>query len=192
MTILLVCITFLLVLFLVFFLVGVLTQAEQTLSRNIFLKAPLDEVWEIITDIVRHIEWRDNLQKIEIKDNDETQMVWVEIPKQGKPISYKVINLKIHKLFEAEMVPTSIYSGSMKIEFTSSRAGITLRITDTICVKSVLRRPFSKMSQELEQHANQYQDNLRRYFEKPRTNKYSDDAEEDKNEQQSDALSPIV
>jgi hypothetical protein len=152
---------------LIFLLVGILTQEKQSLSRNIFIKAPLDDVWEVVTDIVRHIKWRDNLQKIEIKDNNEEQMVWVEIPKQGEPSTYKVVNLKVNTLFEADIVPTSIYSGSIKVDFTSSRAGVTLRITETIAVKRILRRPFSKMWQKLEVHANQYQDNLKDYFEKP-------------------------
>ena len=169
MTTLLILVAVLLLPFLIFLLVGILTQEEQSLSRNIFIKAPLDDVWEVVTDIVRHIEWRGNLQKIEIKDSNEEQMVWVEIPKQGELSSYKVVNLKVNTLFEAEIIPTSIYSGAIKIDFTSSRAGVTLRITETIAVKRILRRPFSKMWQKLEVHANQYQDNLKQYFEKPST-----------------------
>ena len=167
MTTLLILVAVLSLPFVIFLLVGILTQEEQSLSRNIFIKAPLDDVWELVTDIVRHIEWRDNLQKIEIKDNNEEQMVWVEIPKHGEPSSYKVVNLKVNTLFEAEIIPTSIYSGSIKIDFTSSRAGVTLRITETIAVKRILRRPFAKMWQKLEAHANQYQTNLKHYFEKP-------------------------
>lgn len=179
MTTLLILVAVLLLPFLIFLLVGILTQEEQSLSRNVFIKAPLDEVWELVTDIVRHIEWRDNLQKIEIKDNNEEQMVWVEIPKQGDPSSYKVINSKANTLFEAKMIPTSIYSGSMKIDFTSSRAGVTLRITETIAVKRVLRRPFSKMWQRLESHANQYQHNLKQYFDNPKPKSGNEKKEKD-------------
>jgi hypothetical protein len=167
MAILLIFAALLLVIFLIFLLVGYLTQEEQSLSRNIFIKAPLDEIWMLVTDIVRHIEWRDNLQKIEIKDDNEEQMVWVEIPKKGQAISYKLIDLKHHSLFEAEVISKSIYTGSVKIDFTSSRAGVTLRITEKIAVKHILRRPFSNMWQKLESHANQYQDNLKRYFDTP-------------------------
>ncbi len=154
-----------LALFIIYWIIGLLMKKKYTISRNLFIKAPIDRVWETVTDIIRQIEWRKDLQKIEIKDDDGQNMVWMEIPKEGESILKKTIKKELNKIYEVEVVPTSIYTGSMKLEFSSSRAGTTLRITESIGVNNPLRRPFSKMSQKLEKHADQYQESLKSFLE---------------------------
>ena len=153
-------------LFVIFLIVGFTTKQEYLISRNIFIKAPIEQVWSAVTDIIRQIEWRKDIQKIEIKDNDNSNMVWVEIPHKGSPITQKVTTFDENRLFETTIVPSSIYQGSRKIDFSHSQAGTTLRLTESISIKNPLKRPLSKMAKKLEERMNIYQIDLKNYLEK--------------------------
>lgn len=154
-----------LLLFIIFFIIGVSTKQKHEISRNVFIKAPIDQVWSAATDVIRQIEWRKDIQKIEIKDNDDVNMVWVEIPHDGDSVSYRVIRSKVNAYFDTVVVPSSIYLGSREINFTHSHAGTTIRVTESISVKNPLKRPFSKMAKKLEERANHYQNDLKSYLE---------------------------
>lgn len=154
-----------LLLFIIFFIIGISTKQKHSISRNIFIKAPIDEVWSAATDVIRQIEWRKDIQKIEIKDNDDANMVWVEIPNSGDSVSYRVTRSKVNTYFDTVIVPSSIYLGHREINFTHSRAGTTMRITESISVKNPLKRPFSKMATKLEERVSHYQNDLKSYLE---------------------------
>jgi len=138
---------------------------EHKISRNVFIKAPLDDVWNTVTNVVRQIEWRTDLQKIELKDSVDDYLIWTEIPKEGNSVTQQMLALQEHKLFEKEIIPTSMYVGHSLIEFSSSQAGTTLRITESLGVDNPLKRPLAKISKKLEAGANQYQEDLKKYLE---------------------------
>lgn len=151
--------------FLIFFVIGLSMKKEHKISRNIFIKSPLEKVWDTVTDTVRQIEWRSDLQKIELKESADGHLVWAEIPKAGAGTTQRVIRSQENKIFETETLLTSIYTGHSTAEFSRSQAGTTLRITASIRVDSPLKRPFSKMADKLESGTNLYQDDLKKYLE---------------------------
>lgn len=148
-----------------FLIIALSMKKEYKISRNVFIKAPLGEVWNAVTDVVRQIEWRSNLQKIELKDSIEDCMVWAEISKTGAVNVQRVLSSQDNKRYEKELLPTSMYSGHSVIEFSPSQAGTTLRITESLRVENPLKRPFAKIANTLETHANQYQADLKAYLE---------------------------
>ena len=157
-----------------FLIIGISMKKEHRISRNVFIKAPLDQVWNAVTDIVRQIEWRTDLQKIELKESTDGCMVWAEISKSGSVSTQRVLNAQENKLFETEILPTSIYSGYSITEFSPSQAGTTLRITESLCVENPLKRPFARIVKKLELRANQYQKDLKHYLEVPQPHSNND------------------
>ena len=155
----------LLLVIVLFLITGLSMKKEHRISRNIFIKAPLDQVWNAVTDVVRQIEWRTDLQKIELKESTDGCMVWAEISKTGSVSTQRVLNSQENKLFETETLPTSIYSGHSITEFSPSQAGTTLRITESLRVENPLKRPFARTIKKLELSANQYQEDLKHYLE---------------------------
>jgi len=154
----------LILVFLVVLLIGLSLPKEKSIYRNIFVKAPVEDVWSRIADVARQTEWRQDLQKIRLNSTENHNMSWTEISKDGQEISYQTLKYDVNRLFEAERISPSAYSGTMRIEFTSSHIGTSLRMTESLGVKNPLKRPFAKISKKLESHVNEYQLNLKQYL----------------------------
>ena len=152
-------VTSLLLLLIIFLSIAFSMKKDVLISRNIFIKASVDKVWNTVTNLIRQIEWRQDLQKVEIKDDDQSE-VWVEIFQNGDQISKRVVKSSKYKIFEVEILPKGGYSGNIKIEFTPSQAGTTLRITEYIIITNPLRRPFTNLK-KLEKRLDAYQNNLK-------------------------------
>ena len=135
-------------------------KKDALVSRNIFIKASVDKVWNAITDTIRQIEWRQDLQKVEIKGDAQSE-IWVEIFQNGEKITKRMIKSTKHKLLEVEIIPESGYAGHIKIELTPSQAGTTLRITEHAIVTNPLKRPLTNIAKKLEKRLDAYQDNLK-------------------------------
>lgn len=155
----------LILLFLLVWLIGLSLPKEQSIYRDVFVKAPVAEVWSRVADVARQTEWRQDLQKIRLNSTDSQSMSWTEIYKEGEERTYQTKKYEVNRLFEAEIVNPSSYTGSMRIEFSSSHVGTSLRMTESLGIKSSLKRPFTKISKKLEEHMSEYQSNLKQYLE---------------------------
>jgi hypothetical protein len=145
-------------------LIGLSLPKEQSIYRNIFVKSTVDDVWSRVADVARQTEWRQDLQKIKLNSTDSNNMAWTEISKNGDEVSYQTTKYEVNRVFEAQLIAPSAYSGTIRIEFSSSHVGTSLRMTETLGIRNPLRRPFSKISKKLESHVNEYQLNLKQYL----------------------------
>ena len=161
MTLILFLVGSLLLLSALFLIIAFSMKKDAHISRNIFIKAPIAKVWATVTDTLQQIKWRKDLQRVEIRD-DAQGGVWVEIFKNGEQIPKRLLKSTQHKLLEIEIIPERGYAGHIKIEFTPSQAGTTLRITEHGIVTNPLKRPFANISKKLEKRLDAYQDNLKR------------------------------
>ena len=164
MTILSTVMGLLILIFLLILLIGLSLSKEQSIYRDIFVKAPVADVWSRVADVARQTEWRKDLQKIKLNSSDSHTMSWTEIYKSGEEITYQTVKYKANHLFEAKIVASSSYSGTIRIEFNSSHIGTSLRMTESFGIKNPLKRPFVKVSKKLDAHVNEYQVNLKEYL----------------------------
>lgn len=145
--------------------IGLSLAKEQSIYRNVFVKAPVADVWSRIADVARQTEWRQDLQKIKLNNPHDHNMSWTEISKDGEERTYQTLKYEVNRLFEAKISSSSPYSGTIRIEFSSSHIGTSLRIVESLGIKNPLKRPFMKISKKLEDHANEYQLNLKQHLE---------------------------
>ena len=164
MTILYTVAGILILLFLLVLLIGLSLAKEQSIYRDVFVKAPVGDVWSRVADVARQTEWRQDLQKIKLNSTDNHTMSWTEISKDGNEMTYQTLRYDVNRLFEAKITGSSAYSGTMRIEFNSSHIGTSLRMTESLGIKNPLKRPFVKISKKLEARVNEYQVNLKQHL----------------------------
>lgn len=154
----------LLLILLLILLIGLSLPKEHSIYRDVFVKAPVDEVWSRIADVVRQTEWRQDLQKIKLNNTNSSNVSWTEIYSEGEERTYQALKHEVNRLFEAEIIPPSSYTGRMRIEFSSSHVGTSLRITESLGIKNPFLRPFIKISKKLEKHVSEYQFHLKKHL----------------------------
>jgi hypothetical protein len=143
---------------------GVTLPKDMVITRTVFVKAPIEQTWETITDLTRQTQWRSDLQKLEIKDSIEGLDVWTEILKSGEVLQLKTLISKPLNTLQLELRPNSVFKGFWEGQFIKNQSGTTLRIKETSRVANPLYRPYIKLFQNFDHLVERYHDDLKRHF----------------------------
>lgn len=145
-------------------LIGLSLPRDRIVSRTVFIKAPIEKVWNTVTDVSGQIFWRSDLKRVEIKASEAGQDVWVEVPNTGKPITLKALKTRHQALFQVEILPNAYFKGYWEGEFIKNQSGTTLRIKETSRVDNPLFRPLVSLFFDPDKMVDRYQGDLKRHL----------------------------
>ncbi|MGV6808977.1 MAG: SRPBCC family protein [bacterium] len=151
-------------LFVLWWLVGVMMPRDVEVTRKIFIKAPIEQVWSAMTDATGQIFWRSDLQRVEIKPAEEGGDVWVEVSNVGKRVVFKTLYLKAPLKFQLELHLGSSMTAYREGELVKNQSGTNLRIKEVNRVSNPLYRPLVRWKFNLDKVLDQYQQDLKRYL----------------------------
>ncbi|HHC73787.1 MAG TPA: SRPBCC family protein [Thiothrix sp.] len=151
-------------LFVLWWLIGVMMPRDVEVTRKIFIKAPIEDVWAAMTDATGQISWRSDLQRVEIKSTEEGGDVWVEVSKVGKRVMFKTLYLKAPLAFQLELRLGSFMTAYREGELVKNQSGTNLRIKEVNRVSNPLYRPLVRWKFNLDKVLDQYQHDLKRYL----------------------------
>jgi hypothetical protein len=151
-------------LFIIWWLVGVMMPRDVEVTRKIFIKAPIEQVWAAMTDATGQIFWRSDLQRVEIKPAEEGKDVWVEVSNSGKRVMFKTLYLKEPLRFQLELTSGAAMSAYREGELVKNQSGTNLRIKEVNRVSNPLYRPLLRWRFNLDALLDQYQNDLKQYL----------------------------
>jgi len=151
-------------LFIIWWLVGVMMPRDVEVTRKIFIKAPIEQVWAAMTDATGQIFWRSDLQRVEIKPAEEGKDIWVEVSNSGKRVMFKTLYLQEPLRFQLELTLSSSMCAYREGELVKNQSGTNLRIKEVNRVSNPLYRPLLRWRFNLDALLDQYQDDLKRYL----------------------------
>lgn len=71
-------------------IVGLLLPKLHVASRRAKYNRPAEEVWEVISDLLTHAEWRRGVIEMKRVEDQGDKAVWKEVRRRGDSISYLV------------------------------------------------------------------------------------------------------
>ncbi|WP_045595531.1 SRPBCC family protein [Vibrio vulnificus] len=138
--------------------IGFLLPNPRTASKTTQISAQIDMVWEKVTSYTSQIDWRTDLQQVEV---NEALNHWTEIPKVGPNVTLKEREKRIPSLYVVEIVPESGFSGYSTIELEANDEGTKLTITEMAEVSNPFRRILSFLFYNQSEHMDLYLEDLR-------------------------------
>ena len=137
------------------------SQHEVMVEEKI--NAPIDTVWNIMTDWKNQTLWRSEVGKIDIISPTK----FIEHPKQGPAITFEVLKLQRPHSFELSM--SGSIQGSYIATLSFSEGMTTVIAKETVINNSVINRLVSKLFFDLEKFAKTYLLQLKTQSESKRT-----------------------
>lgn len=147
------------------FLLGLLIPQHQQATRVELIRAPLDTVWEAISELSRQTEWRTDLKSVQLKDDDEG-MRWIEIPARGGKVTLRKVKEVEKKELLLQMERGSTVQGTRLAILSAVPGGTRITFTETSELKNPLSRLFAQMGGKLDRRLNQYIAQLKQAYSK--------------------------
>ncbi len=130
---------------------------EVTVKETI--NAPIDKVWDIMTDWEHQTEWRKEISKVDMKEGSK----FIEYPRKGPPIEFEVIYLDKPKNFELSMAGAVEGNYTARLSFHNGRTSIIAK--EKVINSSIFSRIISSIFFDLEKFAKSYLSQLKEYAE---------------------------
>ena len=146
-------------------LFGLLLSPFQQATRVELIKAPIDRVWEAISELSRQTEWRDDLKSVQLKD-DDNGLRWIEQPTRGSKLTVRKMKEVEQKEILIQMERGKKVLGTRLAILRQVPGGTRVTFTETAEVRSPLRRLFTHLGGKLDKRLNHYISNLKAAFNK--------------------------
>ena len=130
---------------------------EVTVKREI--KAPIEDVWRVLTNWQAQTDWRAGVDRIDVLSPD----TFVEYPKKGPEIQFKVITQEAPRFLELKM--SGAFQGVYRAELSFSNGITTVQAYEKVTQHSVIGKIFSTLFFDLEAFANHYLEQLGNHVE---------------------------
>ena len=141
---------------------GLLIPAERGFTNEIEINAPVEKVWQVITDKKRYLEWQTQIENVEVIDEKN----WIEYPKGvPDPLKFRVANDERPARMEFEYTMGDTYAGKWKGEIIPMGSGVRLRTDDSYHAKSWMTKIFVYTFFDLETFAKDWNTRLKRRVE---------------------------
>ena len=147
------------------YLVGLFMSGEHVARRSIIIDAPIEKVWNAVTDIENQAAWRGDLKEVKIIEKSEKGLVWIEYPKKGRPITFREKAKKPYSRYEIEILPGGSFSGYWIGEFSEVDNGVKLEFTEVGKIHNLIFRVPAYFFFDLEKTIKEYQENLKNHLE---------------------------
>ncbi|WP_133407070.1 SRPBCC family protein [Parashewanella tropica] len=156
---LLIIIGIILVVFLAGWLWGSTLPATHKVTVNQKINAPINQVWEAMTDWKKQPRWRAELKSVDVIS--ETK--FIELPSYGPEIIFDVLDLKKPNRFELQMSGSIEGRYITKLSFENGVTNVTA--TEIVIQKSPIKRVITYLFFDLNAFAQEYMQQLKIYVE---------------------------
>lgn len=122
-------------------------------AAKVRLSAPLERVWEVVTDLTRW-DWRRDLSRIEVSGESG----FIEVDRDGRETNFTITGWEPLALWEFSMENPNL-TGYCRVVFERDGEGTLLTLSESVSAKKLLMRPMVKGY--LQKHQADYLENLR-------------------------------
>jgi len=137
------------------FLLGLMIPQHQQATRVELVRAPLETVWDAVSELSRQTEWRTDLKSVQLKDDDDG-MRWIEVPLRGSKITLRKMKEVEQKELLLQMERGSTVQGTRLAILSAVPGGTRITFTETSDLKNPMRRLFAQLGSKLDRRLNQY------------------------------------
>jgi len=127
-------------------LVGSRLPKTHVAASRLRLEAPVDEIWEIVTDFTNYPKWRPGLARVDAGPMIEGQPSWYEYCSSKIKVHLKITECEPKKRLVTQLVGEKLpIFGAWEYEFTDDKGGTMLTITERDKVYNPLLRFFTRL-----------------------------------------------
>lgn len=125
--------------------IGAIQPVKHVAQRSAELNAPVDKVWEMITNYTDMPKWRKELLKVELKIGADGQQVWQEFENDKESLDFETITqIEQKKLVRKIVGDRSDFGGTWTFELMANGNQTHLIITEHGEVYNIIYRFVSK------------------------------------------------
>lgn len=120
-----------------FVAVGLMIPAERSFTNEIEIGAPIEKVWQVVTDKSKYTEWQTNIARVEVTDDEN----WVEYPKNApEPLRFTLAKDErpVSMAFDYKMGES--FEGKWVGDMTKTPTGVRLKTVDSYAAKGWLTK----------------------------------------------------
>jgi carbon monoxide dehydrogenase subunit G len=143
-------------------LVGLGMAARQQVTRVELVKAPLQDVWDVLNDLPAQTYWRADVNKVQMLD-DDAGIRWVEYPEHGSPVTLRKVKEVPTKELLLEMTGGGSV-GSRSAKLSSTQGGTRITFVEILDSRSPLQRIKARMGGGLDKKLDQFIQQLKQKF----------------------------
>lgn len=144
-------------------LIGMLLPKLRQATRVELIKAPIDNVWETLSELTRQTEWRSDLKSVQMKDDDDG-MRWIEQPKRG----WKRILRKQKEVHKQELMVLveegSSTLGTRHFLLSDVPGGTRVTMTQSSEIGNPYARFRAHLNNKLDKRVNLFMQQLKDYY----------------------------
>jgi hypothetical protein len=126
----------------ILYVTGLILPKQRKAERRTKFDAPVERVWEIVTNIEEQVKWRPSLTRVKVQEHSGDFETWIEYPKNGPAIFFKTKLKNPPTRFEFELTDAKTWKGYWTGEFTPL-ANHKTSVTFTEC--SEIANPFIRV-----------------------------------------------
>ncbi len=149
----------------IFILTGAIGYILEDPRKNVMtvkVSAPIQQVWDTITDPKNQVNWRSDLERVEMEDVNKK--VWTEYLTSGPNITFKEEEKIKHEKYRIKIIPRSGFSGYSTIRFKDKNSSTIIRFKEVSKVPNPYRRILSYIFYDPEQRMKTYIKDLKGVF----------------------------
>ncbi len=136
-------------------LIGMMIAPRQQAMRVELIRAPLDTVWQAISELNRQTEWRSDLKSVQLKD-DDNGLRWIENPVRGGLLTLRKLKEIEKKEITLQLEKGSRVIGTRHALLRQVPGGTRVTFTETSEINNPTRRLFSHLGNKLDKRLNHY------------------------------------
>jgi hypothetical protein len=161
---------------LVFLLAGFAISPYQQVTRVELIKAPINEVWETLSNLPTQTYWRQDIKNIQMLD-DDAGLRWVEHPTNGSAsTTVRKIKEKAPQVLLLEM-DNSNGKGSREARLSQVPGGTRITFTERCETQSPFKRLQARRSGGLDKKLDKFIQELKQKFVAPPVNAHNGSAQ---------------
>lgn len=144
-------------------IIGLFLPSEKSYTKTFTFNAPVDKVWNIVTDLKGQEKWRSDVKDIQIISNTKDSEIWIEQPKNGPSIKFQTKEKIENQLWVMEIIDNPTFSGKWVGTFEALGENRTKVVfTESPTIPNPYFRTFSLLFVDMDKTLDLYLENLAR------------------------------
>lgn len=150
-------------------LIGLMLPQQSRATRVDLVRAPLEQVWESLSDPARHTEWRSDLKSVQLKDDDQG-LRWLEHSKTLGKLTIRKVKEVPQKEIVMSYQKGKGFKGTRQATLAGVPGGTRVTFTESRDIRNPITRLRNQFGSKLDNQLNQYISELKnKYTAKPIT-----------------------
>ncbi|BDD06913.1 SRPBCC family protein [Aureibacter tunicatorum] len=147
------------------FLAGCLLPKQRVVERKIKINAPLERVWDTVTDIANQGDWRSDLEYVKVIEDTNGKLIWEEKPCKGKSILFEEVEKVDCSTYRIKIIESSFNEGHWIGRFSFNHNQTTFISRECIIIKNPMVRLMSYFIISVDKLVETYQQDLKEFLE---------------------------